>query len=851
MSSPSSASGRAVRPAQLLVMLLAFVLVSGLGGVLAAGLVMPAVGAVGAVSQSTEDMFQDLPSELAVPEPSQSSQIVAADGSLLATIYADNRVVVQIDEIAPAMRDAVVAIEDRRFYEHRGVDPEGIMRAFVNNITGGATEGASTLTQQYVKNMLIEQGRLSGDEQLIQQATETTLGRKLEEARLAITIEQQYTKDQILEGYLNIAQFGPSQYGVEVAAQYYFSKSAADLSVAEGALLAGITQSPARHDPVENPENAKARRDLVLSAMHNQGYITQEEYDEARATTIEEMLNVSPTPNGCAAAGISAYFCEYVVDELLLSEEWGSSREDRQQQLYRGGLVIHTTLQPERQQAAQDAVTGAVPINDESGIKMALNAVEPGTGYIRSMVQNTNWGNPSEDDPNATTVNLNVGRSHGGGSGFQSGSSFKVFTLIEWLKQGHSLMDTVNSSNDYFPASSWNIPCGRYEDTYEPNNLEGIGGGYMTVQEATRQSVNLTFVEMANQMNMCNIVENAERMGIQTGTGDPLTPNPAAVLGSNTITPLSQSVAFATLANQGERCDPRAITHITDRSGDEIASFDPSCEQVLEPDVVNGVNHALQEVVTPPTDSTGYQAVLPDGRPAAGKTGTANDDSAAWFVGYTPQLSAAIWMGFQEGTRSMFDSTIDGEYHELVYGGAIPAPTWRAYMERALEGEEHRNFPEAGTDEIYGEQVPIPYVAGMSIDEATATLEDMGFEVSVGDPIYANVTPGYAAGTTPYGTVSAGSNVTILPSLGPAPAPEPEPEPDDDDNGGGGNGGGGNGGGGGGNGGGGNGGGGNGGGGNGGGGGHGGNGGGGFGGGPNNSWPGWGGGSGWGGWGNG
>ena len=765
---------------QLLVMLLAFLLVAGLGGVLTAGLVMPAVGAAGAVSQSTTELFDDLPSELAIPEPSQSSQILAADGSVMASIYADNRIVVPLEAISPNVRDAVVAIEDRRFYDHRGVDPEGMLRALVNNLAGGPLEGASTLTQQYVKNVLIEAGRISGDEAAIDAATETTLGRKLEEARLAIGLEQKVSKEDILEGYLNIAQFGPSQYGVETASKYYFSKSAKDLTVAESAMLAGITQSPARHDPVRNPEGAKVRRDQVLKRMLEQKYISQAEYDEAVAIPIEEMLNVSRTPNGCAAAGISAYFCEYVVDELLQSEEWGKDLADRQQALYRGGLVIHTTIDPAKQQAAYDSVTASVPVNDPSTIKMALSSVEPGTGKIQAMVQNTNWGNPTAEDPGATKVNLNAGLSHGGGRGFQSGSSFKVFTLVEWLETGHTLNDQVVANRRSYPRESWNISCGKYEDNYEPKNLESSNvGGRISVLEATRQSVNLPFVEMANQMDMCNVVDTAAAMGIRTGSGDPLTPNPAAVLGSNTVTPLSQAVAFATLAARGKMCEPLAITKITDREGTEIAAPQPTCTQAIEQNVADGATGALQTVVTPQRGSTGINAVLPDGRPAAGKTGTANDDSAAWFVGYTPQLAAAVWMGYQEGTKSMFDSTINGQFYDLVYGGRIPAPTWRNYVTAALNGVPHQPFPPVPPTALYGNRVPVPDVAGRSAAEAQTMLTQAGFQVQMGSPVSSGWQAGAAVATNPgAGTRAApGTMITIIPSAGPAPEPAPAPAP--------------------------------------------------------------------------
>ncbi|MPV37387.1 PASTA domain-containing protein [Georgenia subflava] len=763
-------------------MLLAFLLVAGLGGVLTAGLVMPAVGAAGTVSQATTDLFEDLPSELAIAEPSQGSVILAADGSELATIYADNRINVSLDEVSPHMRNAVVAIEDRRFYDHNGIDPEGIMRALVNNLAGGQTEGGSTLTQQYVKNVLIEAGRVSGDEEAIREATAPTIGRKLEEARLSIGLEQQVGKEKILEGYLNIAQFGPSQYGVETAAQYYFSKPAADLTIAESAMLAGITQSPARHDPVRNPENAKKRRDTVLRTMRAQGFITEAEYDEAVALPIEDMLNVTPSSSTCAAAGISAYFCEYVVDELIQSDAWGEDADDRRQALYRGGLVIKTTLDPAKQQAAYDAVVANVPVNDPSDVNMALSSVEPGTGKIQAMVQNTNYGNATEEDPGALKLNLNVGQSHGGGTGYQSGSSFKVFTLIEWLETGHSLMDRVDSSNQTYPRESWTISCDpTRRDDWSPKNLEGIGGGRMTVLESTRRSVNVSFAEMANQMDMCAIIDNAESMGLKTGTGEPLIPNPSAVLGTNNVTPLSQATAFATLAAGGVTCEPMAITEITDRSGNVVATPESTCSQVLEPAIVNGVNHALQEVVSPRPSSTGFRAVVP-GRPAAGKTGTANDDSAAWFAGYTPQLATAIWMGHVESNRSMFNSTINGQFHREVFGGLYPAQVFSQYTARALEGQPVEQFPQVSPRQLFGERVRVPNVVGRSVSDAQSILAGAGFQVQIGSPVESSWQAGGVAATQPASgaQVSPGTRITIIPSSGPPEPPPPPPDEEDD-----------------------------------------------------------------------
>ena len=373
MSALPPSSARAVRPRQLVALLLAFVLAAGTGGVLVAGLVMPAVGAAGTVATASTDLFEDLPSELAIPQPSQQSVMLAADGSQIATFYLENRIVVGLDQISEHVQHAVVAVEDRRFYTHKGIDTEGMLRAAANNVAGGQLEGASTLTQQYVKNVLIEAGRVTGDEEAIKTATETSLGRKLREARLAIGLEEQVSKDDILEGYLNIAQFGPSVWGVEAAARHYFNASAADLGIGQAALLAGITQSPARWDPVAHPDNAEKRRNEVLGDMLREGYITQQEYEEAVAVPVPDMLDVQSTPNGCNAAGIAAYFCEYVVKDLMNNESWGKDRAERSQMLMRGGLTIHTTLDLGRQQAAYDSVVASVPVNDPSGIKMAMS----------------------------------------------------------------------------------------------------------------------------------------------------------------------------------------------------------------------------------------------------------------------------------------------------------------------------------------------------------------------------------------------------------------------------------------------------------------------------------------------
>ncbi|MGC5615427.1 transglycosylase domain-containing protein [Georgenia sp. Z1491] len=789
MSRSSSRSRRALRVDQALVTLLAFLLVSIMGGLLGAALVMPAVATTGQVTRAGTELFSDLPAELGIPEPSERSTILASDGTVLSTFYAENRIIVESEAIDNDMRNAVVAIEDERFYQHNGVDLQGIMRATVNNLTGGALAGASTLTQQYVKNLLIEQGRRSGDAEAIEGATETSLGRKLREAQLAIALEQQQSKDEILTGYLNIAQFGPSVYGVESAAQHYFNHSAADMSVAESALLAGITQSPARWDPVAHPDNAQVRRDLVLDNMLRLEFITEEQHAEAIATPVEEMLDVTYTQNGCGAAGNAAYFCDYVVKDLLANEEWGESLADRQAMLYRGGLTITTTLDLDRQAAAYETVTANVPVTDPSDIRMALTSIEPGTGRIQAMVQNTNYGPPTETDQDATLINLNVGTDRGGGNGFLTGSFFKVFTLTEWVDEGHSINDRVNATDREFRRAEWNISCmPEVADDYDPGNLEsGLGAarGLVTVLDATARSINTPFIEMGTQLDLCGIIDTAAAMGVDAqANGDPMVPRPSMLLGTNQNTPIQIAEAVATLAAEGVHCDPVAILAVTDSAGNDVPLPPASCEEALAPEVAAEVTTALESVVQP--NSTGSNAVLPDGRPAAGKTGTANLDAAAWFAGYTPQLASAIWMGHIDSNESMFDSTINGQFHEEVYGGLYPAMVFSEYTARALEGEPVLQFPDRTTnrpstaddDDDDAPGVNVPDVVGYSVDDATTLLERAGFTVSVGAERPSEWRAGGVAASSPASGSSAprGSVVNIYPSSGP-PSEEPASEP--------------------------------------------------------------------------
>lgn len=786
MSSTSRAPRRTVNPAQLISMFLAFLMVAGVGGVLTAGLLMPAVTTVGATATAGAQLFDDLPTALDEQALSERSTIRYRDGSVMANFYVDDRIIVPLDQVSEYMGDAVVAVEDRRFYEHGGVDPEGLFRALVQNLSGSALQGGSTLTQQYVKNVLIQAGVRANDPEAIEAARETSIGRKLREAKLAIALERVRSKDQILEGYLNIAQFGPSQYGVEAAARYYFSKSAADLTISEAAMLAGITQAPNRYNPVpeENRQAARDRRDTVLALMRNQGYITDDEYNEAIAVRVVDMLNVSNVPPSCATADEthSGFFCEYVVRTILNSPEYGETQADRYDRLTRGGLDITTTIDPRLQREAFAALTNAVPVDDASGVSNAISTVQPGTGQILAMAQNTPFGDPNDGGPPRTTeVNFNADAAFGGSQGFQTGSTFKAVILAAWLEAGNSLNDVVNGApGQSFPNDRWDYSgCTSFApqpgNPYEPRNIEGVGTGRLSVAQATEQSVNTAFVDMASQLNMCDVTDLALRLGLHVGTGVdprselPLFPSPSMVLGANNIAPLTMAAAFATFASGGTYCAPIAILEMKDAGGADLPVPEAGCQRAIDAEVANTVTHALRGVVEGTNRATGNAARL-DGRPVAGKTGTANEDTAAWFIGYVPQMSTAVWNGFSEALTPMMNITINGTFYRYVFGGGFAAPIWQDYMSQALQGSEVQQFPGPADDLVFGERTFVPSVAGLSVDDATRRLEGAGFGVRVGDARESDSVPeGAVAASQPGGgsLVQRGSQVTLIPSSGP------------------------------------------------------------------------------------
>ena len=637
-------------------------------------MLVPIAGPTALVAKSVPSVFNELPGDLQTVAPAEESQLLDSSGAVIAHFYDKQRIVVPSANIADVMKKAIVAIEDKRFYEHNGVDATGIARALVTNLGDSGRQGASTITQQYVRNSLAERGYLEGDADQVSAATEQTTERKLREIKYALALEKTQSKDEILTGYLNIAPFGPITYGVEAASQRYFSKSASELNYLESALLAGLVQSPVQYDPLTHPEAAQERRDTVLATMLDQGVITQEEYDEGVATTVDSMLHPTVSSEGCSGAESSkAYFCDYVLSQFLEDPTFGATRIERERLLKTQGITIRTTLDTAKQDAAYASLTNAIPVGDASGLNDALVSLDPRTGKVLAMAQNTTYGIESGQ----TMANYSAD------GNFQVGSTFKVFTLLQWFKEGHSAYETVGSANTFYPNGSFKCD-GRSITTegYQVNDLAGKTGT-MNVVRATGQSVNQAFVNMASRVDFCSIFETAYDMGI-TEDGEVPAPFPANILGSVSSSPLHMASVFATIANSGQQCKPQSIESVTDRDENVLKEFAADCKEVISPDLANKTAALL-------TASAGqyYTSTrLGDGRPFAAKSGTTDGHANTWLTGFTPSLATSVWVGHGDNSsQEVSGVVINGVYHSEIFGETyVGQNIWAPYMTQALAG---------------------------------------------------------------------------------------------------------------------------------------------------------------------
>ncbi|MEV7937226.1 transglycosylase domain-containing protein [Kitasatospora sp. NPDC088264] len=649
--------------------------VSVIAGIVAAGIALPAVAAVGLGAQSAADDFQSLPDDFKTPALSQASTILDAQGGTIATVYDRDRTVVPADQMSPLVKTALVDIEDNRFYEHGAIDLKGVLRALDKNATsGGTAQGASTLTQQYVKNVFVDEA--GDDPQKVAEAQRQTIGRKIQELKYAIKVEETLSKDQILTNYLNITFFGEKAYGIESAARRYFGVHAKDLTLPQAALLAGLVQSPTGYDPTVNPTAAKDRRDTVLRKMAEYGHITEEQAQQAIATPLG--LNVQAPQQGCILAKQGeGFFCDYVRQTVLTDPAFGKSAAERQAVWKRGGLQIHTTLDPKAQASLYASVTAHVNAGDQAATAMSI--VEPGTGKILAMGQSRPYG--VDGKQHQTQINYNVGKAMGGGLGFPTGSTFKPIVAAAALENGIS--PSQSYTTDYsipWPAMT-DCSGGRFPSAGQVHNDSQSLTGQFDMKTAMAQSVNTYFAKLEGDAGLCNVARMTNELGItQQAGGEKLQVVPSMTLGSNDLTPLEMAGVYAAFAAHGTYCAPTAIASVTGPDGKQLAVPQANCSAVMSNTTADTVTAMLKGVVE---DGTGQTAGL-SSRDSAGKTGTTDASRQVWFVGYTPEMAGATVVSDTDNPKPLDGQRIGGTVVGQAFGGTLAGPIWRDAMNGAL-----------------------------------------------------------------------------------------------------------------------------------------------------------------------
>ncbi|MBX9471744.1 transglycosylase domain-containing protein [Microcella sp.] len=760
---------------------------SALAGVLVTVMVTPALAVTGMAASNTIGIFEGLPEYIRINEQTQRNAIYAANSNnpddgytQIATVFAENREEVEWDAVSQYIKDATLAGEDRRFYDHGGVDMQSIIRAGLGNLTSGGIEsGASTLTMQLVKNIFITEA-LKADtieerDALIAQAQEQSLERKLKEAKLAIGLEKEYTKDEILLAYLNIAGFGGNTYGIQAASQQYFGIPASDVTIAQAASLVAIVQQPGARSlgSPDNYEANQARRDVILRSMGAEGFITDAEMREALNTPVDENF-VTPTAprNGCIAAGNYAkQFCDYIVKNVKNFESLGETEQERLDNWKLGGYDVYTTMNLQLQVVTQDRLRGVVPTTSTIlDIGSVATSVEAKTGRILTMAQNRPFDDSLEGaaNPNVTAINYATDREYGGSSGFQTGSTYKIFGLVAWLQEGRGLNEIVDASRFELNQAAFLDTCddggGPWGGKWEFKNSGGGGGTAMSVFNATVNSVNSAYASIGEQLDQCAIRGAAESLGVHRADGNPLQTNPSAILGTNEIAPLTMASAFAAIGNGGIYCEPIAVDRFVDRDGNELEGQQPDCRRAITAEVAAAAAAPMASVIT---GGTATRSRIGDGVPIIGKTGSTDSYNQTWMVGTTTEVATAVWVGNVTGRVSML---------RYPSGSALRHEIFRPVMAAANAVYGGAAFPAPPARLQTGSGVQMPDLAGQTQEQAKALLEGLGFRFEVGGQVDsalpegvvagANYAPGtlLARGMTVKVTISRG-NLINLPSV--------------------------------------------------------------------------------------
>jgi len=704
-------------------------------GVLTAGLAVPVVAAISYGAHTAEKSLDNLPLDFPTMPLAQRTRVVGANGKTIATFFDQNRVDVSLDQIAPIMQHSLLAIEDYRFYEHGALDLKGTLRAFLTNQTdGGSTQGGSSITQQLAKMTAVDQARTAAERKA---ATADTYARKIQELRRAIALEQHYSKDWILNRYLNIAYFGDGAYGVESAAEHYFSVPANKLTTAQAATLAGLVKNPVGYDPTNYPDRAKARRNVVLARMAQLNVIATAQADKLMKQPLG--LKVKGSPNGCVQSN-AAFFCSYVYRYLTADPALGSTVADREQLINQGGLTIKTTLRPQFQRAANSAVHKAVfPTDLAVG---ALAMVQPGTGDVLGLAQSRPMGRDTKKGQ--TFLNYAVDPKYGDAAGFQPGSTFKLFTLNAALTQGLPPTTSFYSPpRADIPQSEFRVCDGMYT-SYTPWSVNNsTGSGTMTMFTGMQQSVNTFFAQLERQTGVCMPYQLAQKMGVSLT--DPAHEQvPSFTLGVADANPLEMAAAYATMPARGIFCAPHPVTAIYNANGKLFKSYPRSCTRVVDQGVADQVNQILAGVMAP----GGFGSGLVLNKPSAGKTGTSQSNKAVWFNGYTPTVATSVVVAGVNRAgqpKTLNDIPIGGYYRGTAHGSTVAGPIWADAMRAIQDLIPNRSFvTPAGPPN----QAGVPSVNGQSVGSAQAAIRAAGFTPQLAGQIDSSYSSGTVAGAS-------------------------------------------------------------------------------------------------------
>lgn len=732
-----------------------------------AGLLVAPVGfAASAGANASLNFWEGLETELLKDEIRLPQRTVLLDrnGKEFAQFFSENRESISLDKMNKDFIDGLVATEDSRFYKTNGFDAVGLARSAASTVSGAEKQGASGLSQQLVKNILILNAE---NPEELAKVQNRVVGTKLQEIKYSIHLNDKYSKDDILEMYSNTVYFGNRAYGLKAAAKTYFNTTPEKLTLEQAAMLVGVINNPTIYDPFDNPENANNRKNTVLWRMLQEGHIDQKQYDKSIKVVVK--TKAGTTDNGCGKSDFP-YYCELVRQEILNDEAYGATQEARDTFLYQGGLTITTAMDPKAMKNVDDTVESTW--GNMNRVASGVAVIKPGTGQIVAIGQNREWGN---GDGKTELIYATRER--------QVGSAFKPFTLATAYEQGIDAGNTVLNSNSFYKPNGWEYPKPRGFSNFGYYNYGNVKG-----KDATRQSLNVWFVRMMQKTGVVPVAEFANRIGLSIPT------DPNVKSSENTVSPTSLSLtlgawgsspiemanAYSTFASGGINCKTNTILSAkrTD-TGEAVKTTDPKCHQAIMPNVANQMNSIMQEPFKKGGTLPDYR--LDGGRVTGGKTGTSNNKGDAWVVGYTPQYSTAVWSGDPRGaSKTLAAYRQNGIYYSNSVagtGGPTSGPIWEPVMNKLHKGLPKKGFPAPSNDVASAiKGTAIPEVIGLDVNAAVTTLQSYGYEVQINKETTGDqkIAPNTVVGQNPNGgnngtfgqvitlTLSPNSNVDII-----------------------------------------------------------------------------------------